>query len=626
MPDTTFARIKKITVSGYRAFPPFKPKSLEIDLGDSGLNLLLYGENGSGKTSLYRALKDLCDTSERERIYAKEQNIFVRDQDDAIAVELTAGTPSDYRWQVGEPHPKTTEGTPFQTFSKTCLFLDYRDLLQTNFVHRSGSPNLFVLLVEAVLQDLPVPARKLSEIYGEMLESIPSGRRTKNPVRRANNAAAALREALVNHLPEVVQRTNVILSKLQKGTEIVLTPPASITYSSRAHDFSGKSIELTAILNGQNIVEPQHFLNEARLTAIALAIYLAAAQITRNGRPGIMVLDDVLIGLDLSHRLPLLKLLKEEFGDWQLLLLTHDRTWYDLAQIETALEGKWTTFELQTKPSQLARTDGSLLVFDSPYPLPPKGSNLFEHFLQKARESLLPPRDERMAGLYTRVAFESKIKHFCSKHHLAVTYNLDPKQLDTDDFLDAIKTYAMTCGKLVKNHAAIFRVEQFRKGVLNPLAHCHPIALHPCEIELAIEAVAQLKFDTAINCPALIEAALAAPPSDSTRNEVAVNLRTLFELDVRDLLIRLRGTLTYRHDWLKIETLELWNSAKEIMSRTNLTEAGLIIAGIESHSAVYLDEWQFSRIRSLTHAQLQQAWNAFVSPTFRNRTKLSQFR
>jgi|GEM_PF-4988777 hypothetical protein len=37
-------RIKRISVSGYRAFPPYKPKSLEIDLGDTGKNLLLYGE------------------------------------------------------------------------------------------------------------------------------------------------------------------------------------------------------------------------------------------------------------------------------------------------------------------------------------------------------------------------------------------------------------------------------------------------------------------------------------------------------------------------------------------------------------------------------------------------------
>ncbi len=52
-------RIKKISVSGFRAFPPYKPKSLEIDLGDTGKNLLLYGENGSGKTSLFRALDRL---------------------------------------------------------------------------------------------------------------------------------------------------------------------------------------------------------------------------------------------------------------------------------------------------------------------------------------------------------------------------------------------------------------------------------------------------------------------------------------------------------------------------------------------------------------------------------------
>ena len=55
---------------------------------------------------------------------------------------------------------------------------------------------------------------------------------------------------------------------------------------------------------------PQTFLNEARLSALALAIYLAGRQVCADtlqaDTPRLMVLDDVLIGLDQSNRLPVL--------------------------------------------------------------------------------------------------------------------------------------------------------------------------------------------------------------------------------------------------------------------------------------------------------------------------------
>ena len=54
-------RIKKISINGYRAFPQYRPHNFEVSLGDDGKNLLLYGENGSGKTSLFKALRDLLN-------------------------------------------------------------------------------------------------------------------------------------------------------------------------------------------------------------------------------------------------------------------------------------------------------------------------------------------------------------------------------------------------------------------------------------------------------------------------------------------------------------------------------------------------------------------------------------
>ena len=84
-----------------------------------------------------------------------------------------------------------------------------------------------------------------------------------------------------------------------------------VTYSTTVRGFQGQTISLTVTYNGRQVAEPQHFLNEARLTAMALSLYLAAARIIRSGRPGIMVLDDVLIGLDLWNRIPLLHLLRD---------------------------------------------------------------------------------------------------------------------------------------------------------------------------------------------------------------------------------------------------------------------------------------------------------------------------
>ena len=53
-------RITKIEIKNFRAFP----RTYQIDLHKAGKNLLVYGENGSGKTSLYLALKLFLESSE----------------------------------------------------------------------------------------------------------------------------------------------------------------------------------------------------------------------------------------------------------------------------------------------------------------------------------------------------------------------------------------------------------------------------------------------------------------------------------------------------------------------------------------------------------------------------------
>ena len=66
-------RITKIELKNFRAFC----RPVEIDLHKTGKNLLVYGENGSGKTSLYLALKSFLESSEDTAPrFDTHQNIF----------------------------------------------------------------------------------------------------------------------------------------------------------------------------------------------------------------------------------------------------------------------------------------------------------------------------------------------------------------------------------------------------------------------------------------------------------------------------------------------------------------------------------------------------------------------
>lgn len=101
-----------------------------------------------------------------------------------------------------------------------------------------------------------------------------------------------------------------------------------LTYEDRR---SGE-VEFSVLYDARKSVRPpQRVMSASQLNALALALFLARAK--REDQPWrTLVLDDVVNSFDSPHRSGLIRLLSEEFGDWQVLLLSHDRAFSDVAR------------------------------------------------------------------------------------------------------------------------------------------------------------------------------------------------------------------------------------------------------------------------------------------------------
>ena len=76
-------RIKRLTLTDFRAFPGPAPAHFDLD----GKNLLVYGENGAGKSSVFHALSDFFSLK-RSRHLRVYKNAFSGEPETSCAVEV----------------------------------------------------------------------------------------------------------------------------------------------------------------------------------------------------------------------------------------------------------------------------------------------------------------------------------------------------------------------------------------------------------------------------------------------------------------------------------------------------------------------------------------------------------
>jgi len=219
-------------------------------------------------------------------------------------------------------------------------------------------------------------------------------------------------------LKDIEADTNTFMKSFGANVKISLYFD-KVEYQGR-RKLTGNNINLKIDFFEKAIPKHQLFLNEARLSALAISLYLVSIKVNPlTGALKILVLDDLLIGLDMSTRLPLLDILKKHFIDvdkdkqFQVIMTTYDNVWYELVRNYFGTE-KWKYTEIYTK--SLKDDD-----FEIPVIINENG------YLERAKH-YLTEKDYKASAVYLRTEFERIVKTICDKQKIPVCYHKNQKE------------------------------------------------------------------------------------------------------------------------------------------------------------------------------------------------------
>lgn len=105
-----------------------------------------------------------------------------------------------------------------------------------------------------------------------------------------------------------------------------------------------KAIDISLKFYGKDLASPRMTLSEGYRNSLGLSIFLAFAN-QGDAKSHPIILDDIVSSLDTNHRGMIVDLLNNELSNRQIILLTHDDSWYKRLLIRLD-KTKWTFYKL----------------------------------------------------------------------------------------------------------------------------------------------------------------------------------------------------------------------------------------------------------------------------------------
>lgn len=370
------ASISKITINGFKAFPK------EFNLNLDGKNLLMYGENGSGKSSIYYALHALLQSQCHDI-----KKYFNKNSDECIVNTMTA-TPvpkvsvrfenSDIIYSISKNGYEESERqltSPIKDLNGKCVFINHKFLFNFFSFRNSQYIDLFPVFIKDILPFTLTKTKSkfISQVYDEVKNGIQrKGNSThitvdyKNKIDEFNNEVKTvidhinvnspsgtaskiynsyfinegdlkLKIELIydNSLDEIPQINKSYWLRL--GYRYIKESKAGVgrlVKKSNSLEILEPVIRLRIseiLLDGslRYISKPQSYFNEAKLTAIVLSIRFSLLDTITAQDGRFLALDDMLISLDMSNRMKVIDYLLSECNQYKIYLFTHDRAFYN---------------------------------------------------------------------------------------------------------------------------------------------------------------------------------------------------------------------------------------------------------------------------------------------------------
>ena len=412
-------RITKIFIENYKAY--LSPHVIDLP---NGCNLLVYGENGSGKSSFVKAVMHYLSSSVNKEL-SYQHNYYMLDKLGTIQicfadydeVSHTIVPETEVLYKSSSDKEKSDNDIDFiKDAAVTTGSLDYLSLLQV-FLVGDNKDKFFDFVVINLLGDFisvfTGATNTFNKRWSQLQDILLVKSKTRNmKIHKKGLADLQIFESdLRSTLDKVFADVNSMLHTYfpHFGLEVQFElAHMTVTYGKgRANWHINKGFTLKVTKDGTAIDNYKMVLNEARLSAISICLYLASNKLIPKNELKLLLLDDIFIGIDSSNRLPFLRLLSDYFASYQIILLTYDRNWYNLAR--TYLTGnvsqEWITKEIynsETVVDGQTYFDPLVINGETPYekarsylysrdhPDYPASANYYRKFIEKLYASYIP--------------------------------------------------------------------------------------------------------------------------------------------------------------------------------------------------------------------------------------------
>jgi len=139
-------------------------------------------------------------------------------------------------------------------------------------------------------------------------------------------------EAFINSFS---QKINEYYSFLHPGEKV-----NNITIKTIEENEELKGLTIEYEFYNIRVAPPHRYLSESHVNSLGIILFLCSVE-AFNKVNKFFILDDIISSFDTDHRMRLSNLLIDKFNDYQIVLLTHERNWFDLTKNIVKGKSNW---------------------------------------------------------------------------------------------------------------------------------------------------------------------------------------------------------------------------------------------------------------------------------------------